>query len=81
MTSLTGLPAICPDNGEWFYQLAACPFPMTDTVALKTRLLEEFKIEMPMVTWHGQTFVRISVQGYNTRDDMDALVDALAHCL
>ncbi len=81
IAEMTGLPEICPDNGEWFNQLASCPFPIDDPVAFKTRMLDEFKIEMPIVTWQGQTFVRISVQGYNTQADLDALVSALEQCL
>jgi isopenicillin-N epimerase len=75
---LTGLPPICPDNGQWFHQLASCPVRIEDTAILKTRLLDEFKIEIPVVNWHGHTFVRVSIQGYNTEADADALVGALS---
>lgn len=81
IAELTGLPPICPDNGQWFYQLASCPVATDDPAALKTRLLDEFKIEIPVVTWHGRTFVRVSIQGYNTEADVDALVGALTTLL
>jgi isopenicillin-N epimerase len=77
IAELSGLPSICPDSGEWFLQLAACPVRTDDATSLKTRLIDEFKIEIPIVNWHDQIFVRISVQGYNTQADLDALVDAL----
>jgi isopenicillin-N epimerase len=77
IADLTGLPPICPDSREWFYQLASCPIRTDDTVELKTRLLDEFNIEVPIVTWNGHTFVRVSIQGYNTESDVDALVEAL----
>jgi selenocysteine lyase/cysteine desulfurase len=30
-----------------------------------------------LTQWQDRQFIRISIQGYNTRDDVDALVDAL----
>jgi isopenicillin-N epimerase len=81
VAELTGLPPICPDNGEWFYQLAACPIRTEDAAALKSRLLDEFNIEIPIVTWQSHQFVRISIQAYNTQDDVDALLGALRHLL
>lgn len=77
IAELTGLPPICPDSGEWFLQLASCPIRTDDPAALKTRLLDEFKVEVPIVVWKGHQFVRVSIQAYNTKSDVDALVDAL----
>lgn len=77
IAALTGLPPICPDTGEWFLQLATCPIHASDPVAMKTRLIDEFRIEIPVYSWRGQGMVRISVQGYTSQADLDALVDAL----
>ena len=49
----------------------------TDLAALKARLWETYRIEIPLVNWHGQHFVRISVQAYTTQKDLDTLVEAL----
>jgi isopenicillin-N epimerase len=78
IADLTGLPPVCPDDRAWFYQLASCPVQPDDVDVLKTRLLDEFKIEIPIVSWQGHTFARVSIQGYNTHSDVDALVEALA---
>jgi isopenicillin-N epimerase len=78
---LTGLPPITPDSPEWFAQMAALPLPPCDLDALKNRLYDEFAIEIPTVDWSGRHFVRISIQGYNTRADVDTLVNALAALL
>ncbi len=74
---LTGLPPLVPDSPEWFAQMAALPLPPCDLDALKLRLYDEFAIEIPTVDCNGRHFVRISIQGYNTQADVDALVEAL----
>ena len=74
---LTGLPAICPDSPEWYAQMAAVPLPPCDAGGLQKRLYDEYRVEVPMIEWNGRQLVRVSVQGYNTRGDVDALVEAL----
>jgi isopenicillin-N epimerase len=77
ITALTGLAPITPDSPTWFAQMAAFPLPPCDGPALQKRLHDECAIEIPIVTWNDRQFVRLSVQGYNTRADVDALVEAL----
>jgi isopenicillin-N epimerase len=82
INALTGLDSICPDSPEWFTQLAAIRLPVAvDVNALKTRLYDDFRIEVPLFKWNEQNFMRVSFQGYNTREDAEALVSALAVCL
>ncbi len=71
----TGLAPLCRD--EDFGQMVAIPVPPMNAEALKTRLFDDFRIEVP-VTQHGpHSFVRASFQGYNSPADADALVAAL----
>ncbi len=77
IAAFTGLPPICPDSREWFAQLASCPLPACDADALKRRLYDEFRVEVPIVTWDKKQFVRVSIQGYNTREDVNELVQGL----
>lgn len=44
---------------------------------LKTRLYDEYRIEIPVIDWEQRQFVRVSMQDYNTQDDIDALLAAL----
>ncbi len=78
---LTGLPSPCPDSPEWYAQMAAFPLPPCDAEELKQRLYDEYQVEVPIVTWGGHQLVRVSVQGYNTEADSNALVNALARLL
>jgi isopenicillin-N epimerase len=81
VNALTGLDSLCPDSPEWFGQMAAIRLPQVDSAALKTRLYDEYRVEVPLVNWNGADFVRVSFQGYNTRADLEALLEALAALL
>jgi isopenicillin-N epimerase len=75
---LTGLTPVYPEDQDFYVQMAVAPIPpVTDPVELKSRLCDEFRVEIPLTEWNDQPFLRISVQGYNTQDDIDALVKAL----
>jgi isopenicillin-N epimerase len=78
VSELTGLSPITPDSPEWFAQMAALPIPLCDLDTLKCKLYDELAIEIPTVEWNGRHFVRISIPGYTTQADVDALVNALA---
>ncbi|MBS0306633.1 MAG: aminotransferase class V-fold PLP-dependent enzyme [Proteobacteria bacterium] len=71
-----GLEAIAPDAA--FAQMAPIPVRRHDAEALRRRLFEHHRIEVPVTQHGGRTFVRVSVQAYNDRADLDALEAALA---
>jgi isopenicillin-N epimerase len=76
---LTGLAPLRPQTDDWFCQMAATLLPVnTDIVRLKERLYDDYKIEIPLMDWNGNKLIRISVQGYNTKRDVDKLVNALS---
>ena len=81
VSALTNLGPIVPDDAAWFNQMASLPLPRLDVDVLKRRLYAEFKIEIPIIAWNDRCFARISVQGYNTQSDVDALVAALQRLL
>ncbi len=82
---LTGLPLAYPETGRPGSlppQLAVAPLPdMTDICTLKDRLYDEYHVEAPLIEWNGRKFIRISVQAYNSQEDIDALVQGLKHLL
>ena len=61
--------------------MATFPLPACDAGRLKRRLYDEYRIEVPIIEWGGRQFVRVSVQAYNTRQDLEALVGALRSLL
>ncbi len=77
ITALTGLPPLSPDSIEWYAQMVTLPLPPCDPAQLKVRLYDEFRIEVPIVTWQNRPFIRISIQAYNTLEDVENLVEAL----
>ncbi|MFN0000708.1 MAG: aminotransferase class V-fold PLP-dependent enzyme [Burkholderiaceae bacterium] len=79
----TGIAPIAAD--EYFVQMAPLPVPHQDGAALRARLFDTFRIEVP-VTQHGnasraRSFVRVSVQPYTTDADLSALESALEQLL
>lgn len=79
---LTGLAPLHSDPETWFAQMIVAALPAdTDLVALKTRLYDEYRIEIPVIQWNERKLIRLSVQGYNSHKDMDALLFALKKLL
>mgnify|MGYP002382399303 CR=1 FL=1 len=86
IAAVTGQPHIVPaesDGGyRWFRQMAVAPLPPgIDSQELKRRLYDEDRIEIPVTAAGDIPLIRFSFQGYNTRDDLEALVAALERLL
>jgi len=90
--ALTGLPAICPETDlpgltnlsglhTWYAQMAAFPLPACAGAALQRRLRDQYPVEVPIIEWNGRQLVRMSVQGYNTLEDVEALAEGLEKLL
>jgi isopenicillin-N epimerase len=74
---LVNLPPLYPLDSNYYSQMGIAPLPSSNLAVLKSRLYDEYKIEVPLIQWHDRQFIRISVQGYNTQEDIDALISAL----
>lgn len=81
IAALSGLPQISPDSLDWWVQMRTIPLPPCDLAVLKTRLWDEYQIEVPMVGWGGGHYIRVSIQGYNSQADADRLLEALKRLL
>ncbi len=63
--------------GDSLAQMAPIPVRASDADALRRHLFEQHRIEIPVTQHDGRTFVRLSVQAYNTQAELDTLVSAL----
>jgi len=76
---------ICALNGlsplsdkSLYMQFSSIPLPeATNLAELQTRLYDIYRIEVPLILWNGHKLIRVSVQGYNSRRDVEKLVLAL----
>lgn len=80
LRELTGLPAL--SSPEFCApQMVAMQIPPCDPQAVHDELINKYGIEIPVFEWQGRHIVRLSCQGYNTRAQMDVLIDALSELL
>jgi isopenicillin-N epimerase len=81
LAELTSLP---PLSAPEFCapQMVAIPIPdVDDPVEFQRQLMERYQIEIPVFKWQERSIVRLSVQGYNSKAQMDLLTDALTEML
>lgn len=60
-------------------QMISVPLPDCNVDQVKRQLYDKFSIEVPVFNWKSRCFVRISFQPYNTEEDANELIAALAH--
>jgi isopenicillin-N epimerase len=77
IVELTGVNQLHADDPRWYAQMALLWLPPCDVEQLKRRLYDEYQVEIPSGSWHGRPSLRVSAQGYNTRDDIDRLFEGL----
>ena len=71
---LVQMDPLYPLESNLYHQMGIAPLPITTDIAvLKTCLYAEYHVEVPLIDWNRNKFVRISVQGYNTQADLEAL--------
>ena len=76
---LTGLAPIAPES--MVAQMFTVRIPTDSIMELKARLYDEYRVEVPFIIWNAESMLRISVQGYNTQQDIDTLVESLRQLL
>jgi selenocysteine lyase/cysteine desulfurase len=58
--------------------MAAVPLPpAVDVGTLQARLYDEQRVEVPVRAWNDWKLMRISVQAYNDRQDIERLLQGL----
>jgi isopenicillin-N epimerase len=65
-------------DNNLFHQMAIAPLPkISDLKDFKETLFRDHALEIPCIEWNDKQFVRISIQGYNSQSDIDALIQGL----
>ena len=77
LVQLAGIPPATPDSDEWYGCMASVPLPGGDAWQLQDKLWRQHRIEVPIVEHNGQRSIRVSCHLYNTRDQIDTLVNAM----
>jgi isopenicillin-N epimerase len=79
---ITGMSSIYGDNQDNFFQLGAAELPKgSQPEKLQDWLYKNYQIEIPIIDWEGRWFIRLSVQGYNTKKELELMVSALKEYL
>lgn len=75
---ITGIPSPYRSAAD-YAQMAIAPLPIksNQTETLQKTLYEQYRIELPIIAWKEQAFARISVQAYNTEEELDTFVEAM----
>ena len=53
------------------------PIDIKNIATMKKKLIDYYKIEIPIFVWENRVYLRISINGYNSWNDIDILIDAI----
>lgn len=69
---------LTPVDPAWGGQMIAVPLPSgVDGIALKIRLYDDYRIEVPITVYHDRLLIRVSCAAYTTPADLERLYAAL----
>ena len=74
---LLGTKPLCPITAEFLGQMASVPVNTKKTVELRELLLSKYKIQVPVMPLNDKIYIRFSINGYNSQEDLDILYKAL----
>lgn len=77
LCELTAQTPLVPDSPDWYGSMAHVPLPPGDARELQRQLWTEYGIEVPIIAWNERRWIRVSCHLYNTRQEIDRLVDAV----
>jgi isopenicillin-N epimerase len=75
-TLLNATP-IAPVNDDFICQLYSTPIKTKQPLELHRHFFNAYKIEVPVMQHGDKVFLRYSIQGFNTQDDLDKLYNAV----
>jgi isopenicillin-N epimerase len=75
---LLGSKPISPLTNEWIGQMISIPIHTKDPEALQRMLFTKFNIEIPIMRQGNDTYMRYSINAFNTTENLDTLYNALS---
>jgi len=68
---------LCPINDSFLGQICSIPINTTNPIKLKETLYNQYKIEIPIIVFSNQIYLRISFQAYNSNKEIEYLIDCI----
>ncbi len=68
---------LCPVTDEFLGQMCSIPVTTSQPEKLQRLLFEKYSIEAPVMRQGNLTFIRYSIQAFNSQEDLDKLYNAL----
>ena len=66
----------CEPN-KWLGQMYSFQIENEDFITLKNIFITDYKIEIPIMRWENKTLIRVSLNGYNSEENINKLLDVL----
>lgn len=74
---LVGSKPLCPVTDEWLGQMFSIPISTPEPEKLQRHLFVKYKIEIPVMRHGDKTYLRYSINAFNSQNDLDRLYDAV----
>ena len=71
------LQPLQPETPVWYSQMVTIPLPKPDLTNVYQRLVDEYNIDIPIFSVQDHPLARLSIQAYNTREQVDRFAEAL----
>ncbi|MGB1102948.1 MAG: aminotransferase class V-fold PLP-dependent enzyme [Crocinitomicaceae bacterium] len=68
---------IAPITDEFLGQICSIPINTFKPIELKNLLYEKYRIEIPVIEFENDIYLRISFQAYNGPEEIETLIDAI----
>ncbi|MCC6692986.1 MAG: aminotransferase class V-fold PLP-dependent enzyme, partial [Chitinophagaceae bacterium] len=66
-----------PLTDDFIAQMLSLEIKTANAMELHDILFRQYKIQVPIMQLGNRSFLRFSIQGFNTRQDLDKLYDAV----